>query len=195
MVHMQYLFMYNVSDVCNLIGAGCQERLELVSSNMDLLTSNVESKPWGFCMIAFIARNDCCTLWNIHWNSMECLHGVTEWDAIFLKWHSATLIFQFFDATWPCFSWFDMNNEAASQAINAAERRRSRAAMCRCQGRSWGSCPWHVELQANFIWTHDTEKCCWCSGHCGIPACVLRVVAHMFPDLHWIWITVYSKKL
>jgi hypothetical protein len=118
---------------------------------MDLLTSNLESKPWGFCMIAFIARNDCCTLWNIHWNSMECLHGVTEWDAIFLKWHSATLIFQFFDATWPCFSWFDMNNEAASQAINAAERRRSRAAMCRCQGRSWGSCPWHVELQANLF--------------------------------------------
>ena len=78
MVHMQYLFIYNVSDVCNLIGAGCQERLDLVSSNMDLLTSNVESKPWGFCMIAFIARNDCCTLWKIHWNSMECLHGVTE---------------------------------------------------------------------------------------------------------------------
>jgi hypothetical protein len=47
----------------------------------------------------------------------------------------------------------------------------------------------------HILFGHDTEKCCWCSGHCGIPACVLRVVAHMFPDLHWIWITVYSKKL
>ena len=73
------------------------------------------------------------------------------WDGIFLKWHSATLIFQIFDATWLCFSWFNMKNEAASQAINAAERRRSRTAMCRCQGRSWGSCPWHVELQANLF--------------------------------------------
>ena len=73
MVHMQYLFIYNVSDICNLIGAGCQERLDLVSSNMDLLTSNVESQPWGFCMIAFIARK---IPWKNHWNSMECLHGV-----------------------------------------------------------------------------------------------------------------------
>ena len=68
MVHMQYLFIYNVSDICNLIGAGCQERLDLVSSNMDLLTSNVESKPW----------NDCCTLWKIHENSLE-LHGMFAW--------------------------------------------------------------------------------------------------------------------
>ena len=36
----------------------------------------------------------------------------------------------------------------------------------------------------HILFGHDTEKCCWCSGHCGIPACVLRVVAHMFPDLH-----------
>ena len=139
---MQYLFIYNVSDICNLIGAGCQERLDLVSSNMDLLTSNVESKPW----------NDCCTLWKIHENSLE-LHGMFAWCEMvfFFKWHSATLIFQMFDATWLCFSWFNMNNEAASQAINAAERRRSRAAMCRCQGRSWGSCPWLVELQTNLF--------------------------------------------
>ena len=145
MVHMQYLFIYNVSDICNLIGAGCQERLDLVSSNMDLLTSNVESQPWGFCMIAFIARK---IPWKNHWNSMECLHGV--------RWYFFQVTFSHIDISnvrcyLTVFLLVEHEQWGCSQAINAAERRRSRAAMCRCQGRSWGSCPWLVELQTNLF--------------------------------------------
>ena len=61
-----------------LFSAKCQERLDLFSSNMDLLTSNVESKPRAFCMIDFIARKSGGTLWKILWSSMECLHCVVK---------------------------------------------------------------------------------------------------------------------
>ena len=79
--------------------------------------------------------------WRKPWNDLKCLHGVS----LFFKW---TILF---DATGLWCSWFSMNNEVASQAVNAAERRRSRAAVCRCQGRSWECCPFHVELQASLF--------------------------------------------